>query len=59
MTHPVHQLASGRATLRSQSERTAKLTMRAELSGGRSLDLNVDLVVNNSRIAAQVASAMA
>lgn len=29
----------------------------AELSGGRSLDLNVDLVVNNARIAAQVARA--
>lgn len=35
------------------------LARMAELSGGRSLDLNVDLVVNNSRIAAQVASAMA
>jgi pseudouridine-5'-phosphate glycosidase len=35
------------------------LALMAELSGGRSLDLNVDLVVNNSRIAAQVASAMA
>ena len=29
----------------------------AELSGGRSLDLNVELVVNNARIAAQVARA--
>jgi pseudouridine-5'-phosphate glycosidase len=29
----------------------------AELSGGRSLDLNVDLVVNNARVAAQVAAA--
>jgi pseudouridine-5'-phosphate glycosidase len=29
----------------------------AELSGGRSLDLNVDLVVNNARIAARVAKA--
>ena len=29
----------------------------AELSGGRSLDLNVDLVVNNARVAAQVARA--
>jgi pseudouridine-5'-phosphate glycosidase len=29
----------------------------AELSGGRSLDLNVDLVVNNARIAARVAAA--
>jgi pseudouridine-5'-phosphate glycosidase len=27
----------------------------AELSGGRSLDLNVDLVINNARIAARVA----
>jgi pseudouridine-5'-phosphate glycosidase len=42
------------------SEVTPRLLARmAELSGGRSLDLNVDLVVNNSRIAAQVASAMA
>lgn len=39
------------------SELTPKLLARvAELSGGRSLDLNVDLVVNNARIAAQVAS---
>jgi pseudouridine-5'-phosphate glycosidase len=29
----------------------------AELSGGRSLDLNVDLVVNNARVAARVARA--
>jgi pseudouridine-5'-phosphate glycosidase len=29
----------------------------AELSRGRSVDLNVDLVVNNARIAAQVAIA--
>jgi pseudouridine-5'-phosphate glycosidase len=27
----------------------------AELSGGRSLDLNVEVVVNNARIAARVA----
>jgi pseudouridylate synthase len=33
------------------------LARMAELSGGRSLDLNVDLVVNNARVAAQVASA--
>jgi pseudouridylate synthase len=39
------------------SELTPKLLARvAELSRGRSLDLNVDLVVNNARIAAQVAS---
>lgn len=31
------------------------LARMAELSGGRSLDLNVDLVVNNARIAAEVA----
>ena len=31
------------------------LARMAELSGGRSLDLNVDLVVNNARVAAQVA----
>ena len=42
------------------AELTPRLLARmAELSGGRSLDLNVDLVVNNARIAAQVASAMA
>lgn len=39
-------------------ELTPRLLARmAELSGGRSLDLNVDLVVNNARIAAQVARA--
>jgi pseudouridine-5'-phosphate glycosidase len=42
------------------AEVTPRLLARmAELSGGRSLDLNVDLVVNNSRIAAQVAGASA
>jgi pseudouridine-5'-phosphate glycosidase len=36
---------------------TPRLLARvAELSGGRSLDLNVDLVVNNARVAAQVAA---
>jgi pseudouridine-5'-phosphate glycosidase len=40
------------------SELTPRLLARmAELSGGRSLDLNVDLVVNNARIAAEVARA--
>jgi pseudouridine-5'-phosphate glycosidase len=35
---------------------TPRLLARiAELSGGRSLDVNVDLVVNNARVAAQVA----
>lgn len=39
-------------------EVTPRLLARmAELSGGRSLDLNVDLVINNARIAAQVAAA--
>ena len=33
------------------------LSRIAELSGGRSLDLNVELVVNNARVAAQVANA--
>jgi pseudouridine-5'-phosphate glycosidase len=33
------------------------LARMAELSGGRSLDLNVELVVNNARVAAQVAAA--
>ena len=33
------------------------LARMAELSGGRSLDLNVDLVINNARVAAQVAGA--
>lgn len=37
---------------------TPKLLARmAELSGGRSLDLNVDLVINNARVAAEVARA--
>ena len=40
----------------SGSEVTPHLLGRvAELSGGRSLDLNVELVINNARIAAQVA----
>jgi pseudouridylate synthase len=42
------------------SEVTPRLLARmAELSGGRSLDLNVELVVNNARVAAQVAVAAA
>ncbi len=42
----------------SGSQLTPRLLARvAELSNGRSLELNVDLVVNNARIAAQVASA--
>ncbi len=42
------------------SEVTPRLLARmAELSGGRSLDLNVELVVNNARVAAQVAMAAA
>ncbi len=42
------------------AEATPRLLARmAELSGGRSLDLNVALVVNNARIAAQVAAAYA
>ena len=37
-------------------EVTPRLLARlAELSGGRSLDLNVELVVNNARVAARVA----
>jgi pseudouridine-5'-phosphate glycosidase len=41
----------------SGAELTPRLLARmAELSGGRSVDLNVDLVVNNARIAAQVAN---
>jgi pseudouridine-5'-phosphate glycosidase len=42
------------------SELTPRLLARmAELSGGKSLDLNVALVVNNARVAAQVAAAAA
>jgi pseudouridine-5'-phosphate glycosidase len=42
----------------SGSEVTPRLLARmAELSGGRSLDLNVELVVNNARVAALVAGA--
>ena len=41
-------------------EATPRLLARvAELSGGRSLDLNVDLVVNNARVAARVARVLA
>ncbi|TMG00526.1 MAG: pseudouridine-5'-phosphate glycosidase, partial [Chloroflexi bacterium] len=37
---------------------TPRLLARvAELSGGRSLDLNVELVINNARVAALVATA--
>jgi pseudouridine-5'-phosphate glycosidase len=40
-------------------ELTPRLLARvAELSGGRSLELNVDLVVNNARVAARVAGRM-
>jgi pseudouridine-5'-phosphate glycosidase len=39
---------------------TPRLLARvAELSGGRSLPLNVDLVVNNARVAARVARVLA
>jgi pseudouridine-5'-phosphate glycosidase len=42
----------------SGSDLTPRLLARvAELSGGKSLELNVDLVVNNARVAARVASA--
>ncbi len=42
------------------AEVTPRLLARvAELSGGRSLDINVELVVNNARVAAQVARAYA
>ena len=41
-------------------EATPRLLARvAELSGGRSLDVNVELVINNARVAAQVAGAFA
>ena len=41
-------------------EVTPRLLARvAELSGGRSVDLNVELVVNNARVAARVASVLA
>jgi pseudouridylate synthase len=41
------------------AELTPRLLARlAELSGGRSLDLNVDLVINNARVAARVASVL-
>ena len=39
---------------------TPRLLARvAELSSGRSVDLNVELVINNARVAAQVARAFA
>jgi pseudouridine-5'-phosphate glycosidase len=46
----LHDVAGGGVTPR-------MLARMAELSGGRSLDLNVDLVINNARAAAEVASA--
>jgi len=52
------QRAADELTGISGAEVTPRLLARmAELSGGRSLDLNVDLVINNSRVAAQVARA--
>jgi pseudouridine-5'-phosphate glycosidase len=44
----VHDASGGAVTPR-------LLARMAELSGGRSLDLNVDLVINNARVAAEVA----
>jgi len=42
----------------SGGEVTPRLLARmAELSGGRSLDVNVELVINNAGVAAQVARA--
>ena len=46
----LHDVAGGGVTPR-------LLARMAELSGGRSLDLNVDLVINNARVAARVARA--
>jgi pseudouridine-5'-phosphate glycosidase len=46
----LHDVSGGAVTPR-------LLARMAELSGGRSLDLNVDLVINNARVAAQVAGA--
>jgi pseudouridine-5'-phosphate glycosidase len=46
----LHDVSGGAVTPR-------LLARMAELSGGRSLDLNVDLVINNARVAAQVARA--
>ena len=52
------QRAAGELGGLTGAEVTPRLLARmAELSGGRSLDLNVDLVINNARIAAQVARA--
>jgi pseudouridine-5'-phosphate glycosidase len=52
------QRAAGELAGLSGAEVTPRLLARmAELSGGRSLDLNVDLVINNARIAALVARA--
>jgi pseudouridine-5'-phosphate glycosidase len=51
----VEQATSELAHL-SGADVTPRLLARiAELSGGRSIEVNVDLVVNNSRVAAQVA----
>ena len=44
----IHDLSGGQVTPR-------LLARMAELSGGRSLDVNVELVINNARIAARVA----
>jgi pseudouridine-5'-phosphate glycosidase len=52
------QRAAEELTALSGAEVTPRLLARmAELSGGRSLDINVDLVINNARVAAQVARA--
>ena len=52
--------AIGELTNLAGAEVTPRLLARvAELSGGRSFEINVDLVVNNARVAAQVARAFA
>lgn len=54
------QRAAEELTALTGSEVTPRLLARmAELSGGRSLEVNVDLVINNARVAAQVARAFA
>ncbi len=53
----VEQAASGLEHLTGADVTPRLLARVAELSGGRSIEVNVELVVNNARVAAQVARA--
>lgn len=54
-----HQALAELADIRGADVTPRLLARVAELSGGRSVDLNVDLVIHNARLAAQVARVFA